>query len=86
MGIFLQFALASMLLSVALVYFYDHTVGQVVNRATSTVRVGVFVGAWTAITTILGLRGFGKAVRALRGKTKTKGVDGAISPVPKQRA
>ena len=86
MGVFFQYALASMLLSVALVYFYDHTVGQVVNRATSTVRVGVFAGAWTAVTAFLGLRGFSKAVRALREKTKTKGVDDQIGPVPKHRA
>ena len=66
MGFLVQYALASLLLSIVLVYLYDHTIGQVANRATSTVRVGVFVGAWTAITTILGVRGFAKAVSALR--------------------
>ena len=80
MGFLVQYALASLLLSVALMYIYDHTVGQTVNRV---VRVGVFVGAWAAITTILGVRGFSKAVSALR--QKTKGVDNEISPVPKHR-
>ena len=81
MGFLVQYALASLLLSVVLVFIYDHTVGQAVNR---TVRVGVFVGAWAVITTILGVRGFSKAVSALR--QKTKGVDNEISPVPKHRA
>ena len=70
MGFLVQYALASLLLSVVLLYIYDHTIGQVVNRAPSVVRVGVFVGAWTVITTILGVRGFAKAVSALRQKTK----------------
>ena len=70
MGIFVQYAMASLLLSVALVYIYDHTIGQFVNRA---VRVGVFVGVWTAVTAILGTRGFSKAVRALRDKTRGVG-------------
>ena len=83
MGFLVQYALARLLLAAALLWIYDHTIGQVVNRATSTVRVGVFVGAWTVITAFLGLRGFGEAVRALRAKTK--GVDNEISPVPKHR-
>ena len=71
MGIFFQYAMASLLLSVALVYIYDHTIGQVVNRATSAVvRVGVVAGAGAALTAFLGLRGFSKAVSALREKTK----------------
>ena len=82
MGIFVQYALASLLLAVALVYIYDHTVGQVVNRVTNTaVRAGVFVGAWTAVTTLLGVRGIAKAVSALR--EKTKGVENEIGTRPK---
>ena len=84
MGFLVQYALASLLLAAVIVYLYDHTIGQVVNRVPSVVRVGVFVSAWTVITTILGVRGFSKAVSALR--QKTKGVDNEISPVPKHRA
>ena len=78
MGVFVQYALASLLLSVALLYIYDHTIGPAANRV---VRVGVFVGAWTVITTILGARSFTNAVRALR--QKTKGVESEESPQPK---
>ena len=82
MGVFFQYALASLLLAVALVYIYDHTIGQVVNRVTNTAaRVGVFVGAWTAVTSLLGMRGFSKAVHTLR--QKTKGVNNEIGPPPK---
>lgn len=71
MGFLVQYALASLLLSIALVYLYDHTIGQVINRITGTaVRTGVFVGVWTAVTTFLGARGFSKAVHALREKTR----------------
>jgi len=80
-GVFAQYALASLILSVALVYIYDHTIGQVVNRVTGTVRVSVFVGAWTALTAFLGIRAFGKAVRGLR--QRTKGVGTELSPLPK---
>ncbi len=81
MGIFVQYALASMLLAVALVYIYDHTIGQAINRVTSAARVGIFVGAWTGLTALLGVQGFTKAVRALRAKTK--GVADEISTLPK---
>ena len=71
MGILVQYALASMALSVILVYIYDHTIGHLVNRVTTAaVRVGVFVGAWTVVTAFLGTRGVTKAVSALRQRTK----------------
>lgn len=83
MGIFFQYAMASLILSIVLVYIYDHTIGQVVNRGvTGTVRAGIFVGAWTALTAFLGARGFAKAVRGLREKTKGVG-DEKNSPLPK---
>ena len=82
MGFLVQYALASMALSVVLVYIYDHTIGQLVNRVTNTaVRVGVFVGAWAAATAFLGSRGFTKAVSALR--QRTKGMDNEIGTLPK---
>ena len=71
-----------MVLAVALVYLYDHTIGQVVNRVTSTVRVGVFVGAWTAATALLGTRGVSKGVSALR--QRTKGLDSELATLPKE--
>lgn len=82
MGFLVQYALASMALSVVLVYIYDHTIGQLVNRVTNTaVRVGVFVGAWTVVTAVLGSRGFGKGVSALRQRTKD--MDNEIGTLPK---
>ena len=63
MGFLVQYALASLLLSVVLVYLYDHTIGQAVNRV---VRIGVFVGAWAAVTTFLGDRGFTRLIRDMR--------------------
>ncbi len=81
MGVFAQYALASLILSVALVYIWDHTIGQAVNRVTGAVRPGVFVAAWTALTAFLGMRGFAKAVRGLR--QRTKGVGTEVSPLPK---
>ena len=80
--ILIQYALASMALSVILVYIYDHTIGHLVNRITNTtVRAGVFVGAWTVVTAILGTRGFTKGVSALRQRTKS--LDNEIGPIPK---
>ena len=82
MGVFVQYALASMLLSGLLVYIYDHTIGHLVNRITTTiVRVGVFVGAWTSVTAFLGTRGLTRAVSALRQRTKS--VDNEIGTIPK---
>ena len=82
MGILVQYALASMALSVILVYIYDHTIGHLVNRVTNTtVRTGVFVGAWTVVTAFLGSRGFAKAVSSLR--QRTKGMDNEIITLPK---
>ena len=81
MGWLVQYAVASLILGAALVYIYDHTLGQIVNRVTGPVRAGIFVGAWTLLTTFLGLRGFTKGVRWLR--ERTKGVDNEIVPLPK---
>lgn len=46
--------------------FFDGVTGTVVNTA----RSGVFVSAWTAVTTASGMRGFSKRVRKLRRLTK----------------
>ena len=82
MGFLVQYALASMALSVALIFIYDHTIGHLINRVTTaTVRVGVFVGAWTVVTAVLGSRGFGKGVSALRQRTKD--MDNEIGTLPK---
>lgn len=82
MGFLVQYALASMALSVALIYIYDHTIGHLVHRVTNTaVRTGVFVGVWTVVTAFLGTRGFAKGVGALR--KRTKGLDNGIGTLPK---
>ena len=71
MGLFLKYGLAAMVFAGVLVFIYDHTIGPFVHRtATTTVRAGVFVSAWTAVTTFLGSRDFKKSVSALRQKTK----------------
>ena len=82
MGFLVQYALASMALAAIFVFIYDHTIGHLVNRVTqTTVRAGVFVGAWTMVTAFLGARGFKKTVNSLRQKTKS--MDNEIGTLPK---
>ena len=82
MGFLIKYALASMALSVFLLFIYDQTIGRLVTRVTNTtVRAGVFVGVWTAVTAFLGWRGFGKGVSSLRQRTKS--MDNAIGTLPK---
>ena len=82
MGFLVQYAIASMVLAGILVFIYDHTIGHVVKNVTNTtVRAGVFVGAWTAVTAFLGSRGFKKSVSALRQKTKD--MDNEVRVLPK---
>lgn len=82
MGFLVQYAIASMMLSAIIVYIYDHTIGHLLDRITyATVRLGIFVGAWTLVTAILGSRGFGKGVSSLRQKTKDTA--NVISTLPK---
>ena len=80
--ILIQYGLLSILLSVFVMYLYDHTIGRVVNHVTAaTIRVGVFASVWTILTIFLGARSFTKMVTALRHRTKSLGYK--VVPIPK---
>lgn len=82
MGFLVKYALTAFAITALILFIYDHTVGRVVNRAAiTTVRVGVFVSAWTAVTALLGMRGVTKGVSALRQRTKD--ADTKIGTLPK---
>lgn len=78
MGWLLRYAIASAALAFIVTRVYDSIWGGATGRVASATRAGVFVGAWTAVTTGLGLRSFSDGVRGLR--RFTKGVGNRIKP------
>lgn len=53
---------------------------DILGPAANIVKNGIFVGAWTAITTATGMRAFGGLVRRLRQANKEVGE--RINPLP----
>lgn len=51
------------------VRIFDFIFGGVTSNLASAARAGVFVSAWTAVTTGTGMRGLNKRVRRLRRHT-----------------
>lgn len=48
------------------VRIFDFIFGGVTSNVANAARAGVFVSAWTAVTTGTGIRGFNKRIRGLR--------------------
>lgn len=82
MKFLVQYTLIAFGGAAVILFIYDHTIGSLVNRVThTTTRAGVFVGTWTLVTTLLGMRGVKKTVSSLRQRTKS--MDDKISTLPK---
>lgn len=70
MGWLVGYTIASMVGATILVRIYDLIVGTLAGGVVSVARTGLFVGAWTAITTGMGMRDFDKRVKKLRQSNK----------------
>ena len=82
MGFLVKYALTAVAITALILFIYDHTVGRVVNRATTAAaRPGVAASAGAAAAAILGMSGVTKAVSWLRQKTKE--TDTKIGTLPK---
>lgn len=65
--------IASAMGAFLLMGLYDYFfAGLLSGVAAAAVKPSLFVGAWTAITTALGMRKYAKGVRHLREKTSTE--------------
>src|SRR3990167_1858726 len=64
------YTIASWLGATIIVRIYDLIVGGLVGGGVHTARTGLFVGAWTAITTWMGMRDFNGGVRKLRQRNR----------------
>ena len=60
------YVMASMVGAFVAVRIFDHIVAGVVGGAAGTVKLGLFVGTWTAITAGSGMRSFTNKVRQAR--------------------
>ena len=66
------YTLASMVGSVLVVRLFDYMFSWLPSGVlVSTVKAGLFVTTWTAITTGSGMRAFSTRVRGLRRKTRS---------------
>ena len=81
MGWLVSQVIASMAGAFLLVKIFDVLIGGVIGGAATAAKTSLFVSAWTAITTGLGMRRFNKTVRALRHGSKE--VRERIDPLPK---
>lgn len=77
MSWFVSMVMTSMLGAVLAVKILDLIMGGIVGPAVSAAKTSLFVSAWTAITTGLGVRGMKKAARNLRagGKGVSTNID-----------
>ena len=60
------YVMASMVGAFVVVRIFDHIVAGVVGGAAGAVKLGLFVGTWTAITATSGMRAFTGRVRYVR--------------------
>ena len=60
--------LVSALAAFIAVRFFDFFFQSTQSKASSVARTGVFMGAWTAITSALGLRWFSERIQRWRHK------------------
>lgn len=70
------YVIASIVAAFIVVRIFDYVFSGAVHGVTHAARTGLFVGAWTVVTTISGLRDFSKRVRQLRQHTRQKGTPG----------
>lgn len=78
-----RLTVASMMSAVIVVKIYDVIVGGILGPLASAAKKSLFVGAWTSITTALGMHDLKKTARNLRrGK---KGVGARIKPLLKNK-
>lgn len=66
MGWLVGYTLASMVAAFVIVRIFDYLVSGAVGGLAHAARTSLFVSAWTAVTTGLGMRDFTKRVRQLR--------------------
>ena len=60
------YTLASIVAAVIVVKIFDYVFAGVTGSVASSVRVVLFVGAWTAVTAKAGIHGFSQKVQQLR--------------------
>ena len=83
MGWLIGQVLASMAGAVLLVRIFDVLIGGVIGGAAAAAKTGLFVSAWTAITTGFGMRSFTKTLRGLRRSNKE--VSDRLNTLPKDK-
>lgn len=66
MGWLIGPTLASFVAAFIVVKIFDYLFAGAMGGLGSTVRAGLFVGTWTAVTTKAGMHGFNQKVRRLR--------------------
>ena len=66
MGWLVGYVIASMVGAFIVVRIFEYLVAGLAGGVVGTVKLGLFVGAWTAITVGSGMHGFTKSVRELR--------------------
>ena len=70
MGWLIGPTLFAIFLAVVAVKIYEYVVPYVLSGVTgglvSVTKAGLFIVTWTAVTTTMGMRGFGKKVKRLR--------------------
>ena len=66
MGWLVGYVIASMVGAFIVVRIFEYLAAGLAGGVVGTVKLGLFVGAWTAITVGSGMHGFTKSVRALR--------------------
>ena len=77
------YTIASIVGALFVVRLFDYVFGGFVGSISSIARGGVFVSAWTAITTASGMRSFTKTVRELRKNGQE--VSRQINRLPKDK-
>lgn len=66
MGWLVGYTMASIAVAFIVVKIFDYVFAGVTGNVASAARVGLFVGAWTAVTTKAGMRGVNQKFRQLR--------------------
>ena len=84
MGWLINQVIASVVLSVIVVKIWETIVGGLIGPAAHAVKTSVFVGVWSAFTTVTGLRAFTELVQWLRHRNKKVGAV-ALNLLPKDK-
>lgn len=82
MGWLVGYTLASLVGAIIVVRIFDYLFSGVVNGIAHTVRAGLFMGTWTAITVSSGMRDLNARVRRLRKVNRA--VSNRIAPLKKR--